>query len=240
MKNLFSKTGYQKGKQCLKALYLSKYHSQLRDPLSPERKARFDEGSAIGVMARQLFPGGILVRPDGFSRPTADHKETLKFIQEGATILYESAFIYNSVIVYNDLLVRVPEGWHLYEVKSNQLAKDHYIEDLALQAYVLQGAGIQLAGASLIHLRIPLEEIQPSTPLQETFIFTDFTEECNRRHKAIEENIREMQLTLSLRRVPQIVTGEQCDRPYTCEFKGHCFRNPMDDLQGLFSSTTNE
>lgn len=56
MKLLFSKTAYQKGKQCLKALYLYKHHYKLRDPLPEERRQRFEIGHQIGKIAHGLFP----------------------------------------------------------------------------------------------------------------------------------------------------------------------------------------
>ncbi len=222
--------------QCLKALYLYKYHGKLRDPITEARLSRFEEGHAIGIKAQQLFPGGILLRNNGPSRPAADQRETQRMIETGQGILYESAFIFNGVLVYNDILVKHTYGWHLYEVKSNQLVKDHYIEDLALQTYVVSSAGLPLHRSSLIHLRIPLDEIKEDMNVTDIFTITDLTEECNNRQKTIEENIRKMQLTLSLRRVPDIAVGAHCDEPYACEFKGHCTQHPTEERSGLFSN----
>lgn len=237
-KPLFSKTGYQKGVQCLKALYLYKYHSKLRDPLPEERRIRFETGHQIGTLAQALFPGGMNLRPGTASQPVADAQKTREAITSGRTVLYEPAFIYNQVIVYNDVLVKSDDGWHLFEVKSNIHIPDHYKEDLAVQAYVVRGSGQQLRSASIIHLKIPLSEIKADQPLQEIFDITDLTEECLERQAGIEKNIAEMQLTLALRRVPDIPTGAHCQTPYPCEFTGHCHGKAPELNEGVFSLFT--
>lgn len=235
MKAILSKTAYQKGVQCLKALYLYKHHPKLRDPLSEERRLRFEAGHHIGIKAHQLFPGGINLRPSGPSRPLADAQRTTSLIQSGTSILYEPAFIHQGVVVYNDILVFKNSGWHLYEVKSNENIPDHYIEDLALQSYIVSESGLPLHSASIVHLKMPLKDIQESTETNDIFCISDFTEECMLRRQRITENIKKMQLTLAIRRVPDITTGEHCQRPYPCEFYGYCHQEIRNDGQGLFA-----
>jgi hypothetical protein len=236
MKPVLSKTGYQKGLQCKKALYLYKYHSKLRDPISPERLARFNSGHEIGFLARKLFPGGIDLNAGKVNRPVIDHKDTLRAIAEGYNVLYEPAFIYQGVIVYNDILVRRPNGWDLYEVKSNQRIPDHYVSDLALQAYIVEGNQLPLLSCSIIHLRKPLSEISEQEIADEIFTITDYTDACKNAYPAIKENIQNMQYLLTTRRVPEIATGDHCHRPYPCEFFGYCSRPVKHADTGLFTN----
>lgn len=187
-KPLFSKTGYQKGVQCLKALYLYKYHSKLRDPLPEERKIRFEAGHRIGELAQSLFPGGINLRPVSALHPVSDARKTFEALQTDQRIFYEPAFIFNQVVVYNDILVRKNDGWHLFEVKSNEHLPEHYKEDLALQAYVVRSSGLPLVTTSIIHLKIPLSEINDQMPVQEIFTITDLTEDCFNRQPEIKKH----------------------------------------------------
>jgi hypothetical protein len=52
-----------------------------------------------------------------------------------------------------DVLERLANGaWGLREVKSSSGLKDHYLDDLALQTYVLQGAGVAVSSTELPHV----------------------------------------------------------------------------------------
>jgi hypothetical protein len=51
-----SKTLFIKGLQCHKALYLQKYHPELKDDVSDAKEALFSSGRDVGVFAQQLFP----------------------------------------------------------------------------------------------------------------------------------------------------------------------------------------
>lgn len=58
-KHVLSKSTFIRSSQCLKSLYLYKYNYNLRDKLSPEQEALFSRGTNVGLIARNLFPGGI-------------------------------------------------------------------------------------------------------------------------------------------------------------------------------------
>ena len=239
MKLLFSKTAYQKGKQCLKALYLYKHHYKLRDPLPEERRQRFEIGHQIGKIAHGLFPGGIDLSPAGPLQPEKSAKRTTEVLEGGSTILYEAAFIYNGVIIYSDILAKQQNRWHLYEVKSNIAISDTYKEDLALQYYIITHAGLPLHSASIIHLQKPLAETDLQASPSEIFITTDLTEECHQQTIKIEEHIREMQRILIQKTKPAISMGEHCNQPYTCEFKGFCSNENSTPDFGLFTDSAN-
>ena len=117
--HFLSKTGYIRGLQCTKSLYLSKFHSDLKDPLPEERRKRFAAGHTIGLRARDLFPGGTDATPSQFGRVKESIEFTASLIQQNTTVIYEPAFIYNDVLVYLDILVSTPKGWIAHEVKSS-------------------------------------------------------------------------------------------------------------------------
>ena len=56
-----SKSRFQHGLQCLKRLYRESYHRGLADPVDAGLQAILDTGTAVGELARDRFPGGILV-----------------------------------------------------------------------------------------------------------------------------------------------------------------------------------
>lgn len=54
------------------------------------------------------------------------------------------------MIVAVDLLHKENDGWHMYEVKSTNSAKEVHIQDVAVQYYVLKGCGLNLVDASVM------------------------------------------------------------------------------------------
>ena len=65
-KYYLSKSTFLKGLQCEKALYFHKHHYKLKDEITETQQAIFDQGNSVGVLAHQLFPGGINCQPEVF------------------------------------------------------------------------------------------------------------------------------------------------------------------------------
>ena len=64
-----SKSTFLMGRQCSKLLWFS-YNAKDQIPAPDEAtQAVFDQGKEVGGLARQLFPGGIVVAP-GIVAPT--------------------------------------------------------------------------------------------------------------------------------------------------------------------------
>ena len=93
-RHTLSKSTFIRGVQCLKSLYLYKKRYFLRDPLSKEQQAVFSRGTNIGILARQLFPGGKDATPASpflYARSVA---LTAEWIARGEQVIYEAAFQY--------------------------------------------------------------------------------------------------------------------------------------------------
>jgi hypothetical protein len=54
-----SKTSILKGIQCPKALYLSRNPPDFEIQPDPDTESKLQMGREVGVLARQLFPGGV-------------------------------------------------------------------------------------------------------------------------------------------------------------------------------------
>ena len=61
---LLSKSRFLAGLQCDKRLYLECYERELAAPPDEAQEAIFATGTAVGVLARALHPGGVLVDED--------------------------------------------------------------------------------------------------------------------------------------------------------------------------------
>ena len=62
-KHIISKSTFIRGLQCEKSLYLYKHHYNLKDAISPQLQAIFNQGNNVGVLAQDLFPNGVDASP---------------------------------------------------------------------------------------------------------------------------------------------------------------------------------
>ena len=177
--NLYlSKSLYMTGLQCHKALWLHKYQPELKDEQSPKQESIFDFGAEMGRHAQELFPGGVLI-PYGDLSHSQQLAITQDAISNGASTIYEGTFCYDDIFVKADILHHGPDGWELYEVKSSANLKEHYLDDIAIQYFVISGAGLPLAKACLVYLNKDYVR-QGLIDIGQLFTFVDLTDKIRR------------------------------------------------------------
>jgi hypothetical protein len=103
-------------------------------------QAAYDQGKAVGLLAKQLFPGGIeIAGSDNLLGRVGCTQEML--LQR--TTIFEAAFAFQGAYAAIDILVPVEaDAWDVLEVKSSTSSNEIHLEDLAFQSHVLEGAGI--------------------------------------------------------------------------------------------------
>jgi len=214
-----SKSTYIRGLQCFKSLYLNKFRPYLRDKISEEQLAKFARGHAVGKVAQQLFPGGIAMSRPG--KPSAE--KTAQLISEGFPVIYEACFISDDVIVALDILVKQENGYNAYEVKSSMALSSTYYSDAYLQYHVLNNSGLKPEKFFLIHRNSGIE-LSDTADLNEAFVFTDVTAECEANELIVHEGISQMLEVLKRDKSPDIQPGKHCMNPYPCDFRGVCWK----------------
>ena len=217
-----SKTLYIKGCQCHKALWLKKYRPELADETSPEQQALFDSGTDVGILAQQLFPGGVLIPYEGLSM-TEQLSLTTDTIANGTKTLYEATFSYDEIFFKADIMNLTANGWNLYEVKASTSVKDVYLEDVSLQRHVLAGAGIRLNRAHVIHINNQYVR-KGDINIHELFSIVDITEQTEPLLTDVANRISDLRKMLQLE-MPLTDIGPHCNDPYLCEFSGHCWQH---------------
>ena len=65
MSNRISKSKFVAGCQCLKRLYLQVHQPELAAAPDAAADAIIKQGREVGLLARQMFPGGVEVRSEG-------------------------------------------------------------------------------------------------------------------------------------------------------------------------------
>ena len=105
-----SKTSILQGIQCPKALYLSKHPPPVEITPDPDLEATLQMGQEVGLLARQLFPGGTEVP---FANYTLKEQitRTHELIETGTGIIYEAAFTFDDIFIKADILVRSGDTW---------------------------------------------------------------------------------------------------------------------------------
>lgn len=138
--------------QCLKRLYLLVHQPELGAEPDGGSEGIIEQGLQVGLLARQLFPGGIEVeRSAGLDQAIRRTKDLMSNSEVPA--IFEAAFAHEGVIVKVDILQRrKEEQWRLVEVKSTTDLKEHHVEDVAIQSYVLSRSGLKLASVWLAHV----------------------------------------------------------------------------------------
>jgi hypothetical protein len=216
---ILSKSTFIRGLQCHKSLYLNKFRPYLRDKISEEQLAKFARGHAVGKFAQQLFPGGVTI-----SRPgKASAEKTAQLIVESCPVIYEACFISDNVIIALDILVKQENGWNAYEVKSSMALSNVYFNDAYLQYHVINASGLKPEKFFLIHRNAEVE-LSESADLNEMFIFTDVSDQCEAYENGVHQNIGQMLEVLTKDRSPDIQPGKQCMNPYPCDFRGVCWK----------------
>jgi len=219
MKPYLSKTQFLRGLQCHKALWLLKNRSDLVPGPSDALLAIFEEGHEVGELAQGLFPGGEEIE-------YLDDKEkmigkTADIIRNGARTIYEATFRFDNILVIADILHHGPKGWEIYEVKSGTSVKEINIWDVALQYYVIREAGLDIRGASLVHIDNTYER-RGDLDIRRLFAIEDMTEEVVARRDAVRDEIEAMRRDLGPEG-PAVDIGPHCKDPFECDFKPHCW-----------------
>ena len=242
---LLSKTRYTAGLQCVKRLYLELYARELATPPGPGQESLFSSGTAAGILAQQLYPGGVLVAEDYLHHREATVR-TKELLQDSTvSALYEAAFTEDDIRIRADILVRGPAGsWEIVEVKSATSVKDQYIDDVAVQLHVLARAGVQVTRASVAVINNQYVYAGGSPVVGDLFSIEDVTELAQKRLGEVPTRLAEMRTALAAGHEPSIDIGAHCSKPYTCQFVAYCRRNepdwPIDGLPGIRATRVDE
>lgn len=209
------------GCQCTKRLHLHKYRPDLKNPADKRVQYVKDSGSAIGLLAQQLFPDGVDASPvDTYSYQEAVVR-TQELITAGATIIYEAVFQHDRVLCALDILVKESTGWHAYEVKGAGRVKPQHIEDAAFQYFVINNSAITLHDISIVHLNMKYIR-QGALDIHTLFKKQSIVGDVLSLQSTVARKIDELKQLLK-QPEPTVEIGPHCLAPYACDFTDHCW-----------------
>jgi len=224
----FSKSKLLALRQCPKRLWLEIHHPERRED-SAATEQSFQVGHAVGDIARRIYdPEGhgalIDVQNEGFARAFERSAALLSSTQP----IFEAGFSAGGALAFADVMLPDKWGhkkvWRMVEVKSSTSVKDYHRDDVAVQAFVAQTAGVPLQSIALAHI-----DSSWTYPGNEDYrgLLTenDLTEEAFSRTQEVKDWIAQAQSIAADPAEPAIETGIHCDTPYACGFFGYCSRD---------------
>jgi predicted RecB family nuclease len=225
---LLSKSRFVAGCQCLKRLYLQVHARELAAQPDEADEAIIEQGRKIGLLAREMFPGGVAVDARNQEEAIRATRELIENPEVPA--IFEGAFEHRNVFVRVDILHRRrDQRWRLIEVKSATDAKDHHLDDVAIQHRVVAGSGVDLAASCIAHVNRGYVYEGGPINAHRFFAIKNLTRRVERLQPEIVAQLRSEFRVLSMPEAPRIATGRQCTTPITCEFFDHCNEPVPDD-----------
>ena len=221
-----SKSTYLTGKQCHLRLWHNFHARHLAAPDSEALQLIFDTGHEVGELACQRYPGGHLVVHDHEHVPEALAETQQIIAANAAPSLFEAAFEHRHVLVRADVLERLPDGgWRLVEVKSSTRLKEVFILDVAVQLWVLRGAGLDVRDAGVLTLNRDYAYDGVRLDVNALFKLHPVFDEAVALQQGIGEEAQAMRAMLAQPEAPDIAPGDHCFKPYHCPYYAHCTRN---------------
>src|ERR1019366_4812234 len=96
-----SKSKFMAGVQCVKREYMQMRHPELASSVDDSRT---QQGIDVGSLARQMFPGGVLVAADYEHLPDAIRDTRELIANREVPAIFEATLEHNGVLIRTDVL----------------------------------------------------------------------------------------------------------------------------------------
>lgn len=219
---VISKSKFVAGCQCVKRLYWQVYEPELAAEPDAADQAIMQQGHEVGMLARQLFPGGVEVGNEGsLDQAIRSTKELVA--NPAVPAIFEGVFQHDGVLVRVDVLHRRRDGrWRLIEVKSTTEVKEHHLDDLAIQYRVVSRSGLDVASACLAHITRGYVFEGGSIEVRRFFRIRNLTRRVVKLQPKLTFQLRAQFTVLNMPTAPDIKSGSHCTNPVECEFYDRC------------------
>jgi predicted RecB family nuclease len=234
-----SKSRFLAGLQCHRQLWW-RVHERRAPELRPSAKlqAILDMGSRVGNRARREFLGAVRINAD-YLRSADAVEETKQALERGAPAILEASFFEDHILVAVDALTKQAHApsterdkWVLTEVKATTRPKPHHVPDAAIQAHVVERAGLPIARVELMHFNTAHRHPDEG-PL---FLRADITEAVAELRPRIPDQI-DAQLQMLEGPLPDVKPGPHCISPRVCPFVARCHvplpEHAIEELNGI-------
>ena len=189
--------------------------SSIQDATLPDLTYILDNGKAVGVFARELFPGAVTVERSSLYKQAIN---THLLINEGTEYICEASFFKNNLFCAIDILkVTQPGHVEIYEVKSSTKIKDIFYRDIAFQAHIVGLSGYTVDATYLIYVNSEYVRGDKLDPHQ-YFIIENVSNDVFSLLPTIEGDIKTIRDTMASNGKINPPISKCCFRPYMCPY----------------------
>jgi hypothetical protein len=216
---LLTKTKYMNGLQCPRLLWIAFNQPGSLPATDIVSQHIFDQGHEVDELGKKLYPNGIDITTDSF---TKNIQNTNEHLGKGRPI-FQAGF--KAADLYSRIDVLLPNGkgdWELVEVKSSTEIKPEHYPDVAFQRYCCQKAGLTITKCLVARVNnkyVRKGDIDP----KEFFIFEDVTDAANGAAIGIESAVAEMFQVMAFPECPKCPISAKCRQPYDCPLLDGCY-----------------
>jgi predicted RecB family nuclease len=228
-----SKSKFVSGMQCVKRLYWQVHQPELAARPDAATEAIMQQGHEVGMLARQLFPGGIEVRCDrGLEQAIRASRELV--VTPAVPAIFEGVFQHDGVVVRVDVLHRRKDNrWRVIEVKSSASKKEEHLDDVAIQYRVLSRCGLDVGSCCLAHVNRNYVFQGGIVDPWRFFRIRNVTRLVEKLQPKLTFQLRAAFTVLSMPAAPDVKPGSHCTAPVVCEFYDRCNTQRPDDHIGF-------
>ncbi len=150
---VLSKTDFILFRECPKNTWFKVHKPDLyfKEELSDFEKHIIETGNEVELVARKLYPKGVMVE----GRDEAAQKKTAELIAKKEAVIFQAVFVKDGFIAAVDILEynQATKAWDITEIKaSNEMDKKRHTYDLAFQVNLLKRCGLEIGAIYLMHL----------------------------------------------------------------------------------------
>ncbi len=214
------KSLFEAGQQCQKRLYLD-FHEPVEAEPSALRQSMSAAGDQLRLLARTAFPKGVAIEATDADAAAA---ETRKHIAAGLPVLFGATFVAEGVEARCDILVlHKDNACDLFEIKSGTKVKHRYVNDMALQAHVLEASGFKMRAAYLLHVNPKYVHKEGTDfPAMQLLRSGDITAKVQKQLEPVRRRLQQYRQTLADDAVQQLPMGTFCTTPFPCPHLLRC------------------
>ena len=228
---MLTKSELQSHLQCARKLWLERHKPELVAKDDPGTYRRAVDGNIVAEKAREQLGAGFIWPPskDGKKEAAVAAKDLLR--QSPGVAAAEVPMVFGELYARADALIPGGDQYALRETKASNfplkndkitpgMPKQHHLEDLAIQAWVMTGSGLSIGRVEL-NLLNGRWRYPGGGDYAGLFRQLDVTGEINVLKNKVPGWLDDAKQTLN-GEMPKTQTGKHCSDPYECPFQDHC------------------
>ena len=223
--------------QCQRKLWLEHKRRDLLSEDNPSLYRRATDGNIVGERAREQLGPGYLWPPTQEDKSAAAEQAKVMLAASPQKPAAEVPMAHGGLYARADALIPEAGRYVLQETKASTfplksdkvtpgIPKEHHLNDVAIQAWVMEGSGLPLGRVEL-NLLNNRWRYPGGNDYSGLFKQLDVAGVLQIRKNLVSTWLEQAQAVLT-GSMPQIITGKQCLEPYECPFE--CFCKTLDPL----------